>query len=218
MFSNVSSLTDISGLSDWDTAKVTNMLQMFYSTKITNANALATGKNNNPNIWNTGNVTNMATMFSGASTLTDISGLSDWDTSKVTNMDRMFQNTNITNVNALATGKNNNPNIWNTGNVTSMREMFSDASSLADISGLSNWDTAKVIIMYQMFYNDTALVNISSIAGWDVSSVTATAGTTSSNNYFYQMFYSVSSTATSGFAFTNRAGSINSVGTYVPSS
>ena len=218
MFNSASSLTDISGLADWDTAKVTNMSYMFASTKIANADALATGKNNNPNIWNTGNVKSMGQMFYAASSLTDISGLANWDTAKVTEMYQMFQFTKITNVNALATGKNGNPNIWNTGNVTNMSYMFSDASSLTDISGLSDWDTAKVTDMRSMF-NDTAIVDISPIAGWDVSSVTATAGgATSINNYFYQMFYSIPSTVTSGFIFTNRAGSINSDGTYVISS
>ena len=107
---------------------------------------------------------------------------------------------------------------WNTGNVTDMYNMFSLASSLTDISGLANWDTAKVTDMSYMFYNASSLADISPIAGWNVSSVTVTAGgTTWSNNKFYQMFKSVPSAATSGFVFTNRAGSLNSDGTYVTS-
>ena len=183
MFERASSLTDISGLSNWDTAKVTNMSDMFYSTKITNVGALVPNKNNNPNIWNTGNVTDMSSMFYNTSSLTDISGLANWDTVKVTNM----------------------------------RSMFSSATSLTDISGLANWDTAKVTDMSYMFHNDTALTDISPITGWNVSSVTATAGGSTSSNRFYQMFYSVPSNVTSGFVFTNRAGSLNSNGTYVTS-
>ena len=218
MFSGATSLTNISGLTNWDTTKVTNMSSMFAGTKITNVDALVPNKNNNPNIWNTGNVTNMGSMFSGATSLTNISGLTNWDTTKVANMSGMFQSTKITNVDALIPNKNNNPNIWNTGNVTSMYQMFYSASSLTDISGLANWDTVKVTDMRYMFYNASSLADISPIAGWNVSSVTATAGgTTISNNKFYQMFYSVPSNVTSGFVFANRAGSLNSSGTYVTS-
>ena len=252
MFNGASSLTDISGLANWDTAKVTSMNYMFRNAKITNVDALVPNKNNNPNIWNTGNVTDMSYMFNYASSLTDISGLSNWDTAKVTDMSAMFWSTKITNIDALVPNKNNNPNIWNTGNVTNMSSMFYGASSLTDISGLANWDTAKVTSMSSMFlntkitnvdalapnknnnpniwntgnvtdmssmfYNDTALTDISPIAGWNVSKVTATAGgTTISNNNFYQMFKSIPSAVTSGFVFTNRAGSLNSDGTYVTS-
>ena len=192
MFNRMNSLTDITGLSNWDTAKVTNMSSMFDSTKITSLDALIPNENNNPNIWNTGNVTDMGTMFANCSSLTDITGLSNWDTAKVTNMSYMFDSTKITSLDALAPNKNNNPNIWNTGNVTNMSRMFQSCTSLTDITG---------------------------IASWDVSKVTATTGsTTSSANKYYYMFNGVPSTTTSGFSFANRAGSINSSGTYVTSS
>ena len=164
LFSNATSLVDISGLANWDTVNVNNMGGgMFYGTKITNVDALATGKNGNPNIWNTGNVTNMFSMFCNASFLTDISGLANWDTAKVTNMSSMFSNTKITNTNALATGKNGNPNIWNTGNVTTMVNMFSNASYLTDVSGLENWNTAKVVSFNWMF-NNTKITNTDALA------------------------------------------------------
>ena len=223
LFSNASSLTDISGLSNWDTSKVEYMSCMFYGTKITNTNALAPNKNGNPNIWNTGNVKSMGSMFSKISTLTDISGLSNWDTAKVTDMEYMFSYTNIPNTNALITGKNGNPNIWNTGNVKYMSAMFQRIDSLNNISGLSNWDTSKVVSMQLMFEKDTALTSISPISGWDVSSVVATAGDTSSSNRFKEMFYMLPLSVVSNFSFTSRPGRVNSGnynldGTYVPSS
>ena len=191
MFYNCSSLTDITGLSNWDTAKVTTMSYMFASTKITSLDALIPNKNNNPNIWNTGNVTSMSYMFNGCTSLTDITGLSNWDTAKVIYMTSMFYNTKITSLDAFIPNKNNNPNIWNTGNVENMSYMFQSCSYLTDITGIASWDVSKVI---------------------------ATVGSTSSStNKFYYMFNSVPSVATSGFSFTNRAGSLNSDGTYVTS-
>ena len=253
MFSYMYSLTDIAGVSNWDTAKVTDMSNLFRETKITSLDALAPNKNNNPNIWNTGNVTNMKSMFFDCTSLTDITGLSNWDTAKVTNMSYMFYYIKITSLDALIPNKNNNPNIWNTGNVTNMSCMFRECSSLTDITGLSNWDTANVTDMSYMFYNTkitsldalipnknnnpniwntgnvtnmksmfyscSSLIDITGIAGWDVSKVTATASSTSSStNKFSYMFFGVPSATTSGFSFTNRAGSLNSDGTYVTSS
>ena len=162
MFYNTTSLTDISGIAKWDTTKVNNMSQMFRGARIVDVDALATGKNGNPNIWNTGNVTNMSYMFNG-SALADISGLSDWDTTKLVNMTNMFSYSKITNVDALATGKNGNPNIWNTGNVTNMNGVFSAATSLVDISGIANWDTSSVTDMSHMF-SDTRITNANSLA------------------------------------------------------
>lgn len=40
--------------------------------------------------WNTGNVTRIDNMFSGCSSLTDLTGLECWDTSKVTNLGSTF--------------------------------------------------------------------------------------------------------------------------------
>ena len=304
MFNNCSSLTDITGLSNWVTTNLTSMSSMFQKSAIVNVNALATGKNNNPNIWNISSVTSMremfkdvtslvditglsdwdtsstkdmASMFSGATSLVNITGLSNWNTKSATSMHALFANTAITNVNALATGKNSDPDIWNVENVTNISNMFADCtsltditglsnwntaevtsmaitfsgcSSLTDITGLSNWDTAKVTNMSSMFCNTkittldalepgknnnpniwntgkvsnmygtfdgcTSLTDISKISGWDVSKVTATAGDATSNNKFYFMFNKVPTITTSGFSFTNRAGSINTSGTYVP--
>ena len=218
MFYDCSLLSDITGLSNWDTAKVTDMSGMFTKTAITNVDALIPGKNSNPNIWNTGIVTTMGGMFSSCSSLTDITGLSYWDTTSVTSMTSMFVWTGITNVDALATGKNGNPSIWNTGNVKYFGDLFNGASSLADISGLSNWDTSKAEVMKGMFAN-TGITSLGAIINWDVNNVTATIGSANSyNNNFYNMFYGIPSTITSGFSFTNRAGTIDGFGTYIPSS
>ena len=218
MFYECKSLTDITGLSDWDTTEVTSMKYTFYKNKIASLDALAPNKNNSPNIWNTGNVKNMDSIFSGCESLIDITGISNWDTSKVTDMSSMFHNTKITTLDALVPNKNNNPNIWNTGNVTSIKAIFANCSSLVDIIGVSNWDTAKVTDMSYAFFSSSSITDITGIANWDVNRVYAVVGDTSTSNHFYQIFKGVPSTTTSGFSFTNRAGTIDSNGTYVTSS
>ncbi|MBR5388993.1 hypothetical protein IK146_00255 [Candidatus Saccharibacteria bacterium] len=73
--------------------------------------------------------------------------------------------------------------------------------------------------MFNMYGIGSAnvLTDISAIADWDVGSVTAAIGSTSSGeNKFYQMFRSVRSSAYASFYFVNRPGSVNSLGTYVP--
>jgi hypothetical protein len=168
------------------------MSYMFGYAAIEDVNALRTGGPNGdqPNVWNTSAVTDMNYMFYYARSLSDISGLANWDTHSVQSMSTMFGYTAIEDVDALRTGGPNGdqPNVWNTGAVTNMSYMFSSASSLSDLSAIANWD---------------------------VSKVKATAGSTSSStNKFYQMFYNVP--GRTNFVFTNRPGSVNSSGTYVP--
>jgi surface protein len=128
----------------------------------------------------------------------------------------MFSGTKITNTDALATGKNGNPNIWNTGKVTNMGGMFSDATSLTDISGLANWDTSKVTKMgkYTWYplttsgvFGYTNVTDFSPISNWDVANVTDCE----------EMFKNVPTTSISNFAFTVKPGTIDSNGTYIPS-
>ena len=59
-------------------------------------------------------------------------------------------------------------NSWNTSSVTSMEEMFSDASSFNQ--DISDWDTSNVIYMGYMF-RDASSFN-QDISDWDTSSVT----------------------------------------------
>ncbi len=157
LFRYMTSLNDISGLSGWDTSKVTDMSFMFYrSSSITDLSSLAG--------WDTSKVMDMRYMFSEATSLADISGLSGWDTSRIFSTDHMFTNTAITNTSALAG--------WNTSKVTDMESMFANASSLTSLSGLSGWDTSKVTNMSYTFYNASSLADISGLSGWDTSKVT----------------------------------------------
>ena len=76
--------SNISALSDWDTSGVTDMSSMFEGTDLTNIDALSD--------WDVSNVIDMSLMFEGCSDLADIDGASNWDTSSVTNIDSIFYN------------------------------------------------------------------------------------------------------------------------------
>ena len=63
-----------------------------------------------------------------------------------------------------------------------MKNMFENASSLADIYGLANWDIVKVSNICRMFSGNLSISNLSVITNWNVSNVTATL------NNFYRIF------------------------------
>ena len=134
-------LTDISGLANWDTSKVTDMSTMFSSCgKLTDLSQLSN--------WDTENVTDMSNMFEVCYNLTDTSPLSTWDTSNVTNMKSIFYYCgSLTNLNGLAN--------WDTTNVSSMDLMFLDCSVLTDTSSINDWNIAKAASynIYEMFTN-----------------------------------------------------------------
>jgi surface protein len=96
-------------ISKWDTGKVTNMGNMFYS---------ASAFNQDIGNWNTAQVTDMRLMFDSASAFNQDIG--SWNTEKVTNMGYMFY---------FASAFNQDIGSWNTGKVTLMRLMFYSASA-----------------------------------------------------------------------------------------
>ena len=162
LFYGYQSLTDISGLADWNTESATSMSGMFWNCyKLTDLNAL---KN-----WKTGSVTNMSGMFQRCESLTDLSALGSWKTGKVTDMSDMFCDCNkLTDLNALEK--------WNTGAVTNMMNMFRNCSSLTDLSELKNWNTGSVTNVRYMFYSCSSLTDLTGLSKWDTGSVTNMTG------------------------------------------
>ena len=83
LFSNCSSLKDISALSNWDTGKVTTMAYMFHGCeKLQDIGPLSN--------WDTSKVTRMDSMFGHCCSLQDISALSNWNISNIKNTKNMF--------------------------------------------------------------------------------------------------------------------------------
>lgn len=123
LFSYLSNLEEIEGLSFLDTSKVTNMSRMFKDSPLLTHLDIAH--------FNTSSVLNMGGMFEGAESLEALD-LNKWDVSKVENMEAMFA--------GAASLQNLQLNNWDTTSVKNMQRVFFFAMSLKDLD-LSNWNT-----------------------------------------------------------------------------
>ena len=147
-YSNLGSIN----VSNWDTSKVTTMINTFSYCR--NISKLDISK------WNTSNITNMRGMFYYCNSLKSLD-ISKWDTSKVVDMSGMFQE--CTQIEApLDVSK------WNTSNVTTMKSMFEYCSSPS--LDVSKWNTSNVTNMDRMF-SDTEVTELD-VSKWDTSKVT----------------------------------------------
>ena len=186
MFYMLYSLTEISGISDWDASNVTDMSNMFVS-----AGQNSSSFSINLSSWDTSNVTDMSYMFNHAgeaATSWSIGNISSWDTSNVSDMRYMFNHAGYT-VSTFTLDLSS----WDTSNVTDMSFMFSGAGSYAttwSIGDLSSWDTSSVTYMGEMFENagySATTWSIGDLSSWDIS------GVTSLNRMFYDAGYSAAS-------------------------
>ena len=139
-------LTEIEGIENLNTEKVTNMGSMF-----SGCSALTSLDVSN---FNTQNVKNMNGMFCDCSNLTSLD-LTNFNTAKVTNMGNMFLGcSNLTSLDLTN---------FNTAKVTDMHYMFKGCSALTSLD-LTNFNTAEVRDMNRMFYmldkSSTALTTI----------------------------------------------------------
>ena len=139
-------LTEIEGIENLNTEKVTNMGSMF-----SGCSALTSLDVSN---FNTQNVKNMNGMFCDCSNLTSLD-LTNFNTAKVTNMGNMFLGcSNLTSLDLTN---------FNTAKVTDMHFMFKGCSALTSLD-LTNFNTAEVRDMNRMFYmldkSSTALTTI----------------------------------------------------------
>ncbi|MBR3353129.1 DUF285 domain-containing protein [Candidatus Saccharibacteria bacterium] len=200
MFYLFASLSEISGISDWDTTNVADMSYMFY-----NAGNSATTFTLDLSSWNTSNVTSMSYMFSNAgrsATTWSIGDLSSWDTSNVTNMSYMFSGAGF----SAATWSIGDLSSWNTSNVINMSYMFSEAgrSATTFILDLSSWNTSNVtdmsyMFLYAGFFATTFTLDLSS---WNTSSVTSMSGMFESTGNFATT-WSVTIPQTNGNSINN---------------
>jgi surface protein len=167
MFQRCATLNGPTNINSWNTAAVTNMVEMFEQ---------ATLFNQNIGSWNTAAVTNMAEMFRVATAFNQ--NIGSWNTGAVTNMTSMF---------ASASAFNQNIGTWNTGAVINMTSMFQSATSFNQ--NISSWNTGAVTDMSSMFSGATtfnqnigswtlnANVNLTSMlngSGMDCSNYSAT--------------------------------------------
>ena len=188
LFYGLSKLTTIEGLSNLDTANVTNMRDMFgecSSLTSLDLSHFATSK-----------VTNMYRMFEDCSNLSALD-LSSFDTAKVTDLgfammffgcDNLatlnissFNTANATNLYCMFFGCKNLVSLdlshFDTSNITDMGSMFDGCSGLTSLD-LSHFDTSKVTDMDGMFDGCSSLPNLD-LSHFDTSKVTN----------IYDMFY-----------------------------
>jgi surface protein len=179
-FRSCSLLVSISRANEWDTSKVNNMSQTFYTTYRYNQNI---------GNWNTSNVTNMTNTFCGllgvkhAFNNGGSDSIKNWDTSKVQNFSQIFlyndqfnQPIGSWNVSSASifnymfymdTAFNQPLNNWNTVSAISMSFMFNSASLFNQ--PLNNWNTSNTVDMTQMFYSAYSFNQ--DVGSWDVSKV-----------------------------------------------
>ena len=136
------------GITQWNTALVTDMSELFKSAQSFNADISA---------WNTTAVTNMAGMFASASQFNMPIGI--WNTAAVTDMSQMFYKANFFTQNVSAW------NIVNVRNISSMFEMASDFPG----TGIGAWNTRHVTDMAGTF--KLALKFNEDISGWNTAAV-----------------------------------------------
>ncbi|WP_156641856.1 BspA family leucine-rich repeat surface protein, partial [Lactobacillus acetotolerans] len=174
----MTTLQDITGLSNLDTSNITNMSGMFSFLRLTsldvsnfdtsNVTNMSQMFENDDNLtsldvshFNTGKVTKMVYMFGGDSSLTSLD-LSNFDTSKVTDMSNMFSgDSSLTSLDVSN---------LDTKNVTNMSDMFYEDSSLTSLD-VSNFDTSNVTNMNEMFASVSDLTSLD-VSNFDTSNVT----------------------------------------------
>ena len=167
-FDGCANLTDIEGIENLNTEKVTNMGSMFSACYVLTSLDVSN--------FNTQNVENMNDMFWNCLSLTSLN-VSNFDTQKVKYMSNMFYNCNsltslnvsnfdtqkvkymsnmFYNCNSLTSLDVSN---FDTQNVEDMSFMFSWCKGLNSLD-LSKFDTQNVTDMSYMFWNSSALTTI----------------------------------------------------------
>ena len=141
-FDECKNLTDIEGIENLNTEKVTNMGSMFSDCYV--LAPLDVSK------FNTQNVEDMSDMFAACVKLKSLN-VSNFDTQKVKYMSNMFYN--CVGLTSLDLSK------FNTQNVENMSFMFSWCEGLNSLD-LSKFDTQNVTDMSYMFWNSSALTTI----------------------------------------------------------
>ena len=167
-FQDFKNLTQIEGIENLNTEKVTNMKSMFYNCpylslldvsgfntdNVTNmqgmfgwCSALASLNVTN---FNTENVTNMKAMFSTCRSLTSLD-VTNFNTENVTDMSNMFENcSKLTSLDVTN---------FNTINVTNMENMFCYCGKLTSLD-ITNFNTVSVTNMRNMFGGSSTLRTI----------------------------------------------------------
>jgi len=182
-FQNCSSITSITGSSNWINSNCTNVLLAFFG--CSNMTSIETTN------WDHSGCTSLEGFFQNCSSLTSIDG-TNWDLSNITNFSNAFSNTtslttiigngnwrfSTTDIVNFSAFFNNcfaldglNTTNWNMERVVSLSQAFRDCTSLTYLD-VSNWDLSICVSLFLWIYNTPLLASINGIGDLDVSSVT----------------------------------------------
>ena len=140
-FYECENLTNIEGIENLNTEKVTNMALMFaHCFGLTSLDVTK---------FNTANVTTLMSMFARCSGLKSLD-VTNFDTKNVKDMYNMFNSCTLKSLDLTN---------FNTANVTAMDNMFKGCSALTSLD-LTNFNTAEVTNMNHMFFGCSALKTI----------------------------------------------------------
>lgn len=145
MFYRLQNMTNIDGVSTFNTTGTTNMRAIFGKSDSvhvspTNVDALEN--------WDVSNVTSIREMFQNWGDLDDVDGLSNWNTENVVDMSSLFYEcTSLTEIDLSN---------FETNNVTNMAQMFQGCSSLTAIYASTDFVTTAVTDSAAMFDGCTA--------------------------------------------------------------
>jgi surface protein len=165
MFYNLTSVTTIPDVSEWNVSNVTNMGGLFEA---------MTALNSPPAVgaWNVGNVTRFKSVFHGLA-LTSPPDVSQWDVGKGISFQETFRNCQYTTPPDVSN--------WDTSSAENFMEMFADCDVMTSPPDVSNWDTSSLLdangspthggALYRTFTGMTALTTPPDVSTWDVSSV-----------------------------------------------
>ena len=146
MFSGLSKLTTIKGLSNLQTSDITSVAHLFDGCK-------SLKELDFPGNIVTQSVTDISHMFDGCTNLSAIQGLDKFDTNSVTSMNSLFTG-------CYALTELDLPDKFVTQSVTDISHMFDGCTNLSAIQGLDKFDTNSVTSMNSLFTGCYALTEL----------------------------------------------------------
>lgn len=159
LFQNMTNLTDISGLANFDTSNAKTMHSMFSGCRnLADLTPLSS--------WNTTNIQNLGYMFAGCWKITTLEPLAAWRLPKAYHLQAMFQDCyELEDITATAN--------WELGPaVIQTGWMFRDCHSLSDISALASWRITRIQQTSGMFQSCFNITSTAPLKDWGTSELT----------------------------------------------
>ena len=160
LFKNDKRLSDFSPLSEWNTKNLENAHGMFQFSALTSCDAFSK--------WNMEKLYSADSMFGNCQYLTNIEGLKNWN-AKPHYMCYMFNDTGVVSLNGI-------DGIDPSRNNARIEGMFQSCEKLTDISALRAWDNKLLNIdkrhgFDSLFEYDSSLSDLTGLEGWNTSKI-----------------------------------------------